>query len=290
MVLDKSGRRWLPLLIGFVCILCCRNAAALPEYLAAAKTAYNFKPGGVVDTKSCSLCHNGATNRNSLNLYGKEVQSALKSTSDQKITPAVLHLLDDKDSDGDGWSNAAEFHADTLPGDPASKPSGTPPAIGKPSAAIPGANEVNPFSLQALFYPTHAQHPVIVHFPIALFIFSLFLDLLGLRTRNRALNTAAYYNLVAAAVTGVISVITGLLAWKFAFGLEPLSGDRWLLFHLVLGIMTTVLMCALWAIRVRTAEQSDRPLSRLYIILAVLTLAVISLTGHFGGIVSGVVK
>lgn len=290
MGLEKLGRLWVPLLFGTLALLGCRSASALPAYLEAAKAAYNFKAGGVVETKSCSLCHAGATNRTSLNLYGKDVQAALKSAVDKKVTPALIHRLDDKDSDGDGWSNAAEFSADTLPGDSSSKPAGLPPASSKPKQPAVVGDESNPFSLQALFYPTHAQHPVIVHFPIALFIFSLFLDLFGVRTGNRALNTAAYYNLVAAAVTGVLSVITGLLAWRFAFNLEPLSADKWLLFHLVLGVTTTVLMCTLWAIRVRMPTTDARPLSRLYIILGVLTMAVIALTGHFGGIISGVVK
>ena len=96
-----------------------------------------------------------------------------------------------------------------------------PPGRLKPKSSAMGGAEFNPFSLQALFYPTHAQHPVIVHFPIALFVFSLFLDLFGVRTGNRALNKAAYYNLVAAAATGMVSVITGLL-----HGGSPLAWSR----------------------------------------------------------------
>lgn len=262
----------------------------MPGYLEAAQKAYDIKPGGVIAAKGCNLCHSGQTNRNSLNLYGKDVQSVLKGSADRQMTPAVIHQLDDKDSDGDGWSNSAEFSHDTLPGDSASKPAGSPPASKTSNRSAAVISDSNPFGLQALLYPSHAQHPVIVHFPIALFIFSFFLDVFGARTGNRALNSAAYFNLVAAAVTGLLSVISGLLAWKFAFGLEPLSGDRWLMFHLILGITTSILMCALWAIRARMPKTDDRPFSRVYILMAVITLAVITLTGHMGGIISGVIK
>jgi hypothetical protein len=69
-----------------------------------------------------------------------------------------------------------------------------------------------------------------------------------------------------------------------------LTSDRWLFFHLVLGVITTLLMLALWAIRAKQPINADQPLSRAYIILGALTLCVISVTGHFGGIVSGIVR
>jgi uncharacterized membrane protein len=285
--------RWcvsLPLLVcGLVLMVSCR-ARALPAYLDAAKVAYSFKPGGSLDKKSCNLCHAGSTNRNSLNFYGKDLQAALESAANRNDIAALLHSIDAKDSDGDGWPNADELKDDTLPGDPASRPNGPPPGSLKPKEPATAAAESNPFSLQAVFYPAHAQHPIIIHFPIALFMFSLFMDLFGIMTGNRALNKAAYFNLVAAAVTGVISVITGLLAWRFAFGGEPLTSDRWLMFHLILGVVTTVLLCVLWAIRVKHPADPGRPISNLYIVLGILTVAVISLTGHLGGIVSGIVK
>jgi uncharacterized membrane protein len=282
--------RSLVLVATLVCLLAGSRGRALPAYMQTASETYSFKAGGTLAKAGCSVCHAGATNRNSLNFYGKALQGALQSSAGRTVTPQVLHTLDDRDSDGDGWPNAAEFKADTLPGDPASKPSGTPPAAANATGAPLRATEINPFSPQALFYPSHAQHPVIVHFPIALFVFSLFLDLFGIRTGNRTLNAAAYFNLVAAAVTGLVSVATGLLAWRFAFGGEPLTGDRWLLFHLVLGIVTTILMCLMWAIRARRPADSAKPLSTAYILIGVMTLAIIALTGHFGGIVSGVVR
>ncbi len=290
MRVPNGVRYLLPSLLCWAALVVGAKAGALPEYMQTAKTTYAFKSGGILELKGCSLCHDGATNRNSLNAYGKDLQSALKSSSGGKVTPSILRSIDGQDSDGDGWTNGAEFAGDTLPGDPASKPNGSPPGSLKPKAPNRSGAEFNPFSVGSLLFPSHSQHPVIVHFPIALGIFSLILDLFGILTKNRALNTAAFYNLAGAAVTGVASVATGLLAWKFAFGGEPLTSDKWLLLHLVLGVVSTLLICALLAIRLRTVRDVDQPLSRLYIVLGVATFAVISLAGHIGGVVSGIVR
>ena len=59
---------------------------------------------------------------------------------------------------------------------------------------------MNPFDLRAALLAKHAQHPVIIHFPIALFIASLAFDFLAIWRRNPALATVAYYNLLAAAM------------------------------------------------------------------------------------------
>jgi uncharacterized membrane protein len=111
-----------------------------------------------------------------------------------------------------------------------------------------------------------------------------------MRTSNRSLNTAANINLIAAAVTGTLSLITGLLAWRFAFGGEDLSNDRWLLFHLVLGIVTSILLWIVWGVRAKSARDGTNPVSALYLVLGFVTLLVISVTGHLGGVISGVIK
>lgn len=277
------------LLLALLCLSPDR-ASALPQFLEIAKTTYNFKPGGTIAGKKCSLCHAGVTNATSLNYYGKDLQSALKSSGAEQVTPELLHSLDSKDSDGDGFPNSDEFKADTLPGDPASRPNGPPPGSLKPSEAGKRGDEANPFSLKSILFPSHAQHPIIVHFPIALFVFSMILDALGLWKRKPEFIAAGYFNLVASAVTGILAVATGFLAWRIQRGGESLLEDKILMFHLILAVTTTVLICLLWLIRARQSNDPTHRLNRLYIILAVITLLVITLTGHLGGILTGVVQ
>ena len=55
---------------------------------------------------------------------------------------------------------------------------------------------VNPFDLKTVLLAKHAQHVVLIHFPIALFITAVAFDLIAQWTKRRAIADAAYYNLV----------------------------------------------------------------------------------------------
>jgi uncharacterized membrane protein len=74
---------------------------------------------------------------------------------------------------------------------------------------------MNAFDLKAAVLAKHAQHPVVIHFPIALFIISVALDVLAIWRTNPMMAKAAYYNLVAAALTAPVAIATGLTAWQW---------------------------------------------------------------------------
>jgi hypothetical protein len=63
------------------------------------------------------------------------------------------------------------------------------------------AASVNPFDVKAALLAGHAQHPVIIHFPMALFIASAFFGLLAVWRKQPVFATVAYYNLLGAALT-----------------------------------------------------------------------------------------
>jgi hypothetical protein len=73
----------------------------------------------------------------------------------------------------------------------------------------------NPFDLKTALLAKHAQHVVLIHFPIGLFLAAIAFDLIALWTKRRGLADAAYYNLLAAAISTLPVVATGLLAWQF---------------------------------------------------------------------------
>ena len=74
---------------------------------------------------------------------------------------------------------------------------------------------LNPFDPRTVFLARHAQHVVLVHFPIALFITAVVFDVLHRFTKSPGFADAAYYNLFVAAVSTVPVVVTGILAWRF---------------------------------------------------------------------------
>jgi uncharacterized membrane protein len=73
---------------------------------------------------------------------------------------------------------------------------------------------LNPFDLKTVFLAKYAQHVVLIHFPIALFISAAAFDLIAHRTKRRGLADTAYYELLAAAISPFPVLATGLLAWQ----------------------------------------------------------------------------
>jgi uncharacterized membrane protein len=55
---------------------------------------------------------------------------------------------------------------------------------------------VNPFDIKTVLLAKHAQHVVLIHFPIALFTAGVAFDCLGQWTKSRTLPSAAYFNLL----------------------------------------------------------------------------------------------
>ena len=74
---------------------------------------------------------------------------------------------------------------------------------------------MHPFDIKAVLLAKHAQHVVLIHFPIALFIIGVLFDFLAQWTKKPLLAAAAYYNLFAAALTTIPVLITGILAWQW---------------------------------------------------------------------------
>jgi uncharacterized membrane protein len=71
---------------------------------------------------------------------------------------------------------------------------------------------VNPFDMQTAILAKHAQHIVLIHFPIALFIAAVAFDFIAQWSKRRSLADATYYNLLGAAISTVPVLATGLLA------------------------------------------------------------------------------
>src|ERR1700692_4720244 len=62
---------------------------------------------------------------------------------------------------------------------------------------------VNPFDLKTALLAKPAQLVVLIHFPIALFLAAVAFDLIALWTKRRGLAGAAYFNLLAAAISEI---------------------------------------------------------------------------------------
>jgi len=144
---------------------------------------------------------------------------------------------------------------------------------------------VNPFDLKTALLAKHAQHVVLIHFPIALFITAVTFDLIAQWTKRRELAKAAYYNLLGAAISTVPVLATGLLAWQFQLEGQKLKGI--LLLHLVLACVSTVMIWVVWWVHFR-AQRQTVILPSYRFAVEFLAVGLVALTGHLGGFLSGV--
>ena len=144
---------------------------------------------------------------------------------------------------------------------------------------------MKPFDLKSVFLAKHAQHVVLIHFPIALFISAVAFDFMANWTKRRALADTAYYNLLAAAISTLPVLTTGILAWQFQLEGQKLKGI--LLLHLVLACVSSVMIWLVWWVHFRTRRRAE-VLPNYRLAVEFLGVALVGLTGHLGGFLSGV--
>ncbi len=146
---------------------------------------------------------------------------------------------------------------------------------------------LKPFDIRAVLLAKHAQHVVLIHFPIALFIVGVGFDFAAHWTARATFAAVAYYNLMVAALAALPVLGTGLLAWQLQFGGRKLKGI--LLFHLVLAFTSSTLMWFFLWLQVRAKRApAQHPLPSFRLPLELLTVVIIMLTAHLGGFLSGV--
>lgn len=149
---------------------------------------------------------------------------------------------------------------------------------------------MNPFDLKSALLAKHAQHVVLIHFPIALFLMGTLLDLVASRSKqgvNRAtMMAAARINIFAAAIFVVPTLVTGILAWQLQLEGEKLKGL--LLLHLVLGCVAGTMICLVAFLRWRQQKKPGIIVSNYYLFFELLTAGIIGLAAHIGGFLSGV--
>jgi uncharacterized membrane protein len=145
---------------------------------------------------------------------------------------------------------------------------------------------MNPFDLRGALLARHAQHVVLIHFPIGLFITSVAFDVVARWKRDRTLAAAAYYNLLAAALSALPAVATGLLAWQLQLDGARLRGN--LRLHLIFALLSTGAIWLIWWLEFRARRKQRSGKSVASLVFELTTVVIVAFTGHIGGFLSGV--
>jgi uncharacterized membrane protein len=144
---------------------------------------------------------------------------------------------------------------------------------------------LHPFDPKTVFLAKHAQHVVLIHFPIALFIVAVAFDVFAYWTKRRGAADAAYYNLLVAAISTVPVLVTGILAWQFQLEGQRLKGI--LLLHLALALVSSAMIWLVWWVHFH-ARRRTQALPSYRLPIEFLAVGIVALTAHLGGFLSGV--
>ena len=98
--------------------------------------------------------------------------------------------------------------------------------------------------------------------------------------------TAAYYNFTAAAISALPAAATGVLAWQWQLEGQPLKGV--LRLHMMLGLLSTAFIWLVWCLHSRARRKPGRSLPAYRLPIEFVAVALVALTGHIGGFLSGV--
>ncbi len=216
-------------------------ARAEPPFLEVVKRKYG--------TGTCQTCHTQPPVRN---VFGQAVEKELQRSGRRQVNEQILSSLEQQDADADGISNGDELRKGTLPG--------------------VGNNGAQESPRDSLPIPSHAFHPLVVHCPIALFLFGGFLEVLGHRRKDEGLRRLASWNLTFGAIASVLAVGSGLAA--FVLGKHELAGIP--LLHLVCALSACLTMLTVVALK------RKNPDGTLYWILLALACGFTAVAGHLG--------
>jgi uncharacterized membrane protein len=145
---------------------------------------------------------------------------------------------------------------------------------------------VNPFDPKTVLFAKHGQHVVLVHFPIALFLVAVGFDLVGQWLKKPILEIVARYNLLIAALATLPVIATGVVAWQWQLEGHKLKGV--LLQHLVMGLLSSALIWAVWWIHSRAHRTETQTLPAYRLPIEFVAALAVAVTAHLGGFLSGV--
>jgi predicted heme/steroid binding protein/uncharacterized membrane protein len=123
-------------------------------------------------------------------------------------------------------------------------------------------------------------HPMVVHFPIALFMSASFFLLLHALFRTPSLEVTSFHLLILGALSSPFAIGTGFLTWWINYRLRPNPLIRKkIAFSSVLVLMEAVLL--VW--RSGTPDLASGAVSPVYLGLMLLLAPVVGLVGYYGG-------
>src|SRR5438105_2096693 len=125
----------------------------------------------------------------------------------------------------------------------------------------------------------HPLHPLLVHFPIGLFVLSLVLDLFSQMLPTQTAVHAAYYTMLLGTIMALVAAVLGLADWSDIRKDHPAWKSA--IYHLVLNVSAVCLYLINLIMRYQREEESATPLWPL--VLSLAGVGLLSVSGYIGG-------
>ena len=126
----------------------------------------------------------------------------------------------------------------------------------------------------------HPIHPMLVHFPIGLFVLSFILDLTSLACPEvPSLLRSSYYAMLLGIITALLAALPGFVDYSDIRRDHPakIVATR----HMILNLMVVAVYAInLW---IRSSALSDPKISLLPFLLSIIGIGLLSVSGYLGG-------
>ncbi len=132
-------------------------------------------------------------------------------------------------------------------------------------------------------------HPLVIHFPIALFSVGFLCDALGFVFQKKSLEHAGWWNLVFGIFSSVCAIITGLLADS---GSRPRLIDEPFPLHENHAYLQILVVCVLsllmvWRLKLRQSIPLEPKAALIYLCVLGITVGLLFYGSHLGALLSG---
>src|SRR4051812_49440996 len=103
----------------------------------------------------------------------------------------------------------------------------------------------------------HPVHPILIVFPLGLLIMALIFDVIYFATDNTAFATAAYWDIAAGIIGGLLAAVFGLIDWlNIPNGTRAKAIGMW---HGIGNVVVVALFALSWWLRYGDTTQTPRP-------------------------------
>jgi uncharacterized membrane protein/nitrite reductase/ring-hydroxylating ferredoxin subunit len=124
----------------------------------------------------------------------------------------------------------------------------------------------------------HPIHPMLVGFPIALWVAGFIFDLIGARGLNSGLWAAGFYSVIAGCIMAVLAAAAGVIDWLYTVPPESSAKNRGLLHG---GLNSLALLLFIY-VAYRLGSPSAVPDSATLLLMAI-GVVIVAISGWMGG-------